>query len=134
MIPAIWYVAVGSAAGGMARFALTGVLQQRLAPGGSFPVGTMLVNITGSLLLGFLIRWLLEVPSVSPELRTMLTTGFCGGYTTFSTFSHDTVALIEQGDWRRAALYMALSVGVSLLAVVAGMMLARDLLAWRRGG
>ena len=134
MNPSIWYVAAGSAAGGMTRFLLTGAFQQRLAPAGGFPIGTMLVNITGSLLLGFLIRWLLEVPSVSPELRALLTTGFCGGYTTFSTFSHDTVALIEQGDWKRALLYMGLSVGVSLLAVVAGMVLARDMMAWRRGG
>ena len=118
----------------MARFLLTGALQQRLAPAGAFPAGTLVVNITGSLLLGFLLRWLLEVPAVSPEVRLMLTVGFCGGYTTFSTFSQDMVALMDHGDWRRAALYMGLSVGLSLAATVAGIALARELMVWRRGG
>ncbi|MHB1224565.1 MAG: fluoride efflux transporter CrcB [Gemmatimonadaceae bacterium] len=133
MTAAIWYVAAGSAAGGVARFLLTGALQQRLAPAGAFPVGTLIVNITGSLLLGFALRWLLEVPTVSPEVRLLLTTGFCGGYTTFSTFSHDTVAMVDQGDWRRAALYVVLSVTLSLLAALGGIALARELIVWRRG-
>lgn len=129
----LWYVAAGSAAGGAARFLLTDTLQQRLAPTAGFPVGTLLVNVTGSLLLGFLIRWLLDAPTVTPELRALLTTGFCGGYTTFSTFSHDTVALMERGDWRRVALYAGLSIGVSLLAMVAGIALGGKMAGWRRG-
>lgn len=133
MTAAIWYVAAGSAAGGVARFLLTGALQQRLAPAAHFPVGTLVVNVSGSLLLGFLLRWLLEVPAVSPEARLMLTVGFCGGFTTFSTFSHDTVAMLDHGDWRRAALYVALSVTLSLLATVGGIVLARELIALRRG-
>lgn len=133
MNPAVWYVAAGSAAGGAARFLLTDILQQRLSPTGSFPIGTLIVNMAGSLLLGFLLRWLLEVPAVSPEVRLMLTVGFCGGFTTFSTFSHDTVALMDQGDWPRAALYVGLSVGLSLLAVLAGMAMASNLMSGRQG-
>lgn len=134
MTPAIWYVAAGSAAGGVARFVLTGALQQRLAPAAQFPLGTLIVNVSGSLLLGFLLRWLLEMPAVSPEVRLTLTVGFCGGFTTFSTFSHDMVALLDHGDWRRAALYMGLSVGLSLAATVAGIALAREMVAWQQGG
>jgi CrcB protein len=128
----IWWVAAGSAAGGVARFLLGTAIQQRA--GGAFPIGTLLVNLTGSLLLGFLLRWALGVPSVSPEMRAMLTTGFCGGYTTFSTFSYETVALMEEGDWRRAALYMAASVALSLLGAFLGIAAARALLDAQRGG
>ncbi len=129
----VWYVAAGSAAGGVMRFFLTGMLQQRLAPADSFPIGTLVVNIVGSLLLGFLVRWLLEAPAVSFEMRVMLTVGFCGGFTTFSTFSHDTVAMIERGDWTRTVLYVGLSVGLSLIAVLSGIALASRLMSWRQG-
>src|SRR5919201_4338081 len=104
----IWYVAVGGAAGSVARFLLGTALQQR--SGGTFPIGTLVINITGSLLLGFLVRYALATPAVSAEVRALLTTGFCGGYTTFSTFSYETAALIEEGEYQRAALYVALSV------------------------
>src|SRR5919205_3018731 len=94
------FVAAGSAAGGVVRFLLGGALQR--AAGGAFPVGTLVINVTGSLLLGFLLRYALETPAVTPEARALLTTGFCGGYTTFSTFSYEAVALLQDGDWRRA--------------------------------
>jgi len=73
----IWYVAAGSAAGGMLRFLLGTFIQQRSAT--TFPVGTLLVNITGSLLLGFLIQYAEQTPVITPQMRAMLTTGFCGG-------------------------------------------------------
>lgn len=128
----IWYIAAGSAAGGVARFLLGTMLQQRA--GTTFPVGTLVVNLTGSLLLGFLLRWALGMPSVSPEVRAMLTTGFCGGYTTFSTFSYETMAMVEEGDWRRAALYVAASVVLSVAGAFMGMAMARTLLDVQRGG
>lgn len=128
----IWYVALGGAVGSAARFLLGSFAQQR--SGLVFPVGTLLVNLTGSFLLGFLLRYFLEVPAVSPETRALLTTGFCGGYTTFSTFSYETAALIEDGDWRRASLYMALSVGLALAGTFGGFAAARGLLAARHGG
>jgi CrcB protein len=125
----IWYVAIGSAAGGASRFALSNFIQQR---SGAFPLGTLLINITGSLLLGFLMRYALGSTSVSAETRALLTTGFCGGYTTFSTFSYETIKLIEDGDYRRATIYVVASVVVSLVATVLGMMAAGELLAVRR--
>ena len=96
-----WAVAIGAAVGGVSRYYLSLAVQQRL--GASFPWGTLLINVTGSLLLGFLMRYALATPSVSVEMRLLLTTGFCGGYTTFSTFSYETATLIEDGQYQRAA-------------------------------
>jgi CrcB protein len=123
------YVAIGAALGGMSRFALAGFIQQRA--GVDFPAGTLLVNITGSLLLGFLMRVLLQSTLVTPEMRAMLTTGFCGGYTTFSTFSYETALLLEDGEYGRAALYVGSSVAVSLVGTFLGFVLAHRLLAFR---
>jgi CrcB protein len=123
----IWSIALGSAVGGVARYLLGGLIQ-RLHPG-PFPHGTLLVNIVGSLALGFLLRYAMLTPGFSPALRAGLTIGFCGGFTTFSTFSVEVVGLIEAGDYRRAALYVALSVGLSVLAAAAGYALARGLVA-----
>lgn len=123
-----WWVALGGAAGSVARYLLGYAIQQRIGPG--FPIGTLIINITGSLLLGFLWRYAIGTEA-SPELRALLTTGFCGGYTTFSTFSYETAVLIEGGEWRRAALYAALSVVLALVGTFAGFGLARQLLVAR---
>jgi fluoride exporter len=125
----LWYVAVGSAIGGVSRY-LVGGLSQRLA-GGTFPTGTLLINISGSFLLGFILRYGVETTTLTPEVRAFLTIGFCGGYTTFSTFSYETIALAEDGQWARAALYVALSVGLSLVATFLGFVAARELIQVR---
>src|SRR4051812_47859062 len=125
----VWYVALGGAIGSVARYLVGLTVQSR--SGLDFPVGTLLVNLTGCLLLGFLARYLLETSAVSPEVRALLTTGLCGGYTTFSTFSYETVTLIEDADWRRAALYVALSVLGAVGATILGMAGARLLLDLR---
>jgi len=124
----VWYVAVGSAVGGAARFALSSVIQQRA---GAFPLGTLVVNITGSLILGFLMRYALGSTSVSAETRALLTTGFCGGYTTFSTFSYETISLVQDGDYGRAATYAVVSVVASLVATFLGIAAASELLSAR---
>ena len=125
----VWYVAVGSAVGGVCRFLLTAIIQQRT--GGTFPLGTLLINITGAFVLGFLIRYAVATPALTPELRALLTTGFCGGYTTFSTFSFETATLIEEAQYQRAALYVFLSVTVALIGTFAGFVAAREVLAIR---
>ncbi|HET7584733.1 MAG TPA: fluoride efflux transporter CrcB [Gemmatimonadaceae bacterium] len=127
----MWYVAVGGAIGSVARYALTGFVQARA--NSVFPSGTFVVNLAGSLLLGFLLRYALETPAITPEVRALLTTGFCGGFTTFSTFTYETAALIEDADWRRAALYVAASVLLSLVGMFLGFAGARELIALRRG-
>jgi CrcB protein len=124
-----WYVALGSAVGGVARFGLAALVQQRVGP--NFPVGTLVVNVTGSLLLGFLWRYALGTNVVSPEIRALLTTGFCGGYTTFSTFTYETMVLIEDGEATRAGLYILLSVVLSLVGAWLGISAARSLIAMR---
>jgi CrcB protein len=124
-----WYVAVGSAVGGVARFALTSVVQQRAGP--NFPVGTLVVNISGSFLLGLLFRFALGTPAITPEVRALLTAGFCGGYTTFSTFTYDTMLLLEDGQTSRAGLYVMLSVALSLAGAWLGILGGRALLTMR---
>ena len=124
----LFAIALGGAVGSVLRYGVGSVLQARAGAG--FPVGTLVVNVTGSLLLGFLMRWLLET-TVSPEMRAALTIGLCGGYTTFSTFSADTVRLLEDGSWGRAGAYVLSSVVLSLLATVAGLAVARLLVAHR---
>ena len=125
----IWYIALGSAMGGVSRYVIGAAVQQRF--GLAFPVGTLIVNITGSLLLGFIMRIALGGTQISPEMRVFLTTGFCGGYTTFSTFSYDTAILFESGQFRRAAIYVTLSVVLSVLATVAGFTLAQSAFTFR---
>ena len=125
----IWLVAAGSAAGGVARYLVSVAAQQRL--GTTFPVGTLMVNVTGALLVGFLMRYALASPGVSAEVRAVLTTGFCGGYTTFSAFSFETAALLDTGDYRRAAVYVSANIVLSLAAVYLGAAGARELLSWR---
>jgi len=127
----IWYIALGSALGGVIRYLLGGWIQGRAGPG--FPVGTLVINVTGSFLLGFLYRYAAESAAITPELRAMLTIGICGGYTTFSTFSYETVRLLEDGELGRASLYVALSVAVSVGAAMLGVVAGRELLSLRRG-
>ena len=127
----VWYVALGSALGGASRYALATAIQLRTAT--AFPWGTLTVNVTGSLLLGFILRYALQTPAVSPEMRALLTVGFCGGYTTFSTFSYETVALLEDDDYRRAFAYVLLSVALSVAATFVGFVAAGALVGARRG-
>jgi CrcB protein len=123
------YVAVGSALGGVSRYLLGGLIQRLLDT--TFPAGTLLINISGSFLLGVILRYAIETPTLSPEIRALLTIGFCGGYTTFSTFSYETVALLEDGEWTRAGLYVGASVVLSLLGVFLGFALAREVIVLR---
>ena len=125
----LWYIAVGSAIGGVSRYLVGGLVQRLTA--GTFPAGTLLINITGSFLLGAIVRYGIDTPTITPEIRAFLTVGLCGGYTTSSTFSYETVALLEDGEWSRAALYVALSVGLSLVATFLGFVAARELIAIR---
>ena len=126
----IWYIAIGSALGGVQRYSLGGVIQRAAA--GTFPVGTLVINVTGSFLLGLLYRYAADSAAITPELRAMLTIGFCGGYTTFSTFSYETVRLLEDGEIGRAAAYIGLSLALSVGAAFLGLAAGRELLALRR--
>ncbi|MBK8250289.1 MAG: fluoride efflux transporter CrcB [Gemmatimonadetes bacterium] len=118
-------VALGSAIGGVARFLVSGALQR--ADSG-VPTGTLVVNIVGSFILGGVARYAAMTPTFSPELRLLLGAGFCGGLTTFSTFSVETIELVQGGAFTRAALYVAISVVAGLGAALLGMAAVRTIL------
>jgi CrcB protein len=126
----IWYVAAGSALGGMARYLLAGWAQRAVDP--TFPMGTLVVNIVGSFLLGFILRYTMDLAGMSTEMRVFLTIGFCGGFTTFSTFSYEAIALLQEGQWSRAGIYILSSVAVSLAATLAGLAVAQQILMHAR--
>jgi fluoride exporter len=126
----IWYVALGSAVGGVARYSLGMAVQTRLGVG--FPVGTLVVNITASVLLGFLLQYTVASAAVTPQIRVLLTTGFCGGYSTFSSFTAETVTLAESGFVGRAAVYVVSSIVLGLGGIIAGGALAAWVLARAR--
>lgn len=121
MIRALFCVDLGGAAGSMARYLLsTWTLGGQTMLG--FPVGTFVVNAAGSLLIGILLQTL-----TSSTAGWLLVTGFCGGFTTFSTFSADTVRLLRAGDYGPAASYVVLSVGVCLAFTMLGMYLGSQM-------
>jgi len=119
-------IAVGSAAGGVARYLLSDALTLRSSA--TFPVGTLVVNVAGCFAAGFLMRLVLETGAFTPTTRALLITGFCGGFTTFSTFAWESVAALEEGALRRTAVYTAASIGCGFAAVWIGAAMAQMLL------
>jgi fluoride exporter len=128
---AILLVFVGAGIGGVARHLVNGACAR--AFGAQFPVGTLGVNVVGSLAMGLLAGWLFAKAGAGwnqnalDDARLLLATGILGGFTTFSAFSLDAVTLFERGDAGMAALYVAASVMASIAALVAGLALARTL-------
>jgi CrcB protein len=115
---AIILIALGGAAGSVLRYVLGGLVQRSSAM--AFPTGTLFVNVTGAFLIGALSQHFMNVQT-HPLARAALITGLCGGYTTFSAFSLETVGLMEGGEVVKAAAYVVLSVILSITATVAGM-------------
>jgi CrcB protein len=116
------WVSLGGAAGAAARYGVAQWAGNRF--GWGFPWGTLAVNVTGSLAIGLLMTVLLTRGG-DPAWRLLLVTGFLGGYTTFSAFSFETLALVEAQRWEAAALYAVGSVLLSLGACGLGLMLGR---------
>ncbi|MDJ0685347.1 MAG: fluoride efflux transporter CrcB [Alphaproteobacteria bacterium] len=112
-------IALGGALGAVGRHLAAHRLNEWI--GGGFPVGIMACNIVGSFLMGALVELAALTWSPSAEMRAFLTVGVLGAFTTFSTFSLETVLLIQRGEAVKAALYVGLSVGLSILGLVAGM-------------
>lgn len=115
----------GAGIGGVLR-QVVNVASSRLF-GFGFPYGTLMVNILGSIAMGLLAEFFVVRSGLPQELRLFLTTGVLGGFTTFSTFSLDTVTLWERGQWGIATGYVALSLILSMAGLVAGLSLIRFL-------
>ncbi|MGE4326972.1 MAG: fluoride efflux transporter CrcB [Pseudodonghicola sp.] len=126
MIYSVALVAVGGAIGASLRY-LTGLAVTWLLDHPAFPMAILTVNILGSFIMGLFV--VTAAHKGLTHLSPLVVTGFLGGFTTFSSFSLETVTLIERGDMAQAALYVGLSVGVSVLALAGGMMLARGVFA-----
>jgi len=110
------------AVGTLARYGLQGLVQQRA--GGTFPVGTLVVNLLGCFLLGGMAEYGFQHLAIPPDWRIGITVGFFGAFTTFSSFSYETVRMLEDGAWPSAALYLGLSLVGGLLLMMFGMRLA----------
>ncbi|MFI4974512.1 MAG: fluoride efflux transporter CrcB [Caulobacterales bacterium] len=126
MITYLW-IAVGSALGGAARYACSGLVAAWF--GETFPLGTLLINVLGSLVIGFFAT--VTGPDgrvlVSGDIRQFVMVGICGGYTTFSSFSLQTLNLVQDGEFLRAGLNVVASVVLCLLAVWLGYVAAASL-------
>jgi CrcB protein len=120
----VW-IALGAIAGASARYSLS-LLIARNFPS-AFPYGTLLINVSGSLLVGFFLVFSTERVLLDPRWRVLVVIGFCGSYTTFSSYAFESFALIEQGQWLLTGINIVASNGLCLAAVLAGAALARGL-------
>lgn len=116
-------IAAGGATGALLRFWTSNAVYAAL--GRDFPYGTLAVNVLGSLAMGFLFVMLLERSALEPIWRGFLLVGLLGAFTTFSTFSIETLNLIEAGQVIRAAVNMVASVGACVFAAYLGVLIAR---------
>ncbi len=116
-------IGAGAVLGANLRYWITVVVATRL--GSIFPYGTLFINISGSFVLGFALTLIASRLQVDPGYRLLIGTGFLGAYTTFSTFSYDTVGLLERGDLFLALLNAGASVFGSILAAYLGVVVAR---------
>ena len=119
------FIALGGAFGAVLRYGTSLGVYSMLGRG--FPYGTLFVNVSGSLLMGVLSVLLLERLDIGPEWRAAILVGVLGSFTTFSTFSIETLNLLEQGDVMRASANMVVSVLLCLVAVWFGVILGRQL-------
>lgn len=119
----VLWIALGAIVGANLRFAVSRWSARHITA--SLPWGTFLINVTGSFILGFFLVWTSERVLADPRWRPLVAVGFCGAYTTFSSYSFETFQLFEQGHYTMAAANFAGNNVVAFLAVVAGAMLAR---------
>jgi CrcB protein len=121
----ILIIGIGGFLGAIARYGVALWVGQRW--GRNFPLGTFLINVSGSFLIGLLMSLFTERFMVNPQWRLMLVVGFLGAYTTFSTFEYETGALLKDGEWMVAGLNVILSVFVGFAALKLGEVIAKSI-------
>lgn len=109
-------VAFGSGIGGMLRYYVSDLVQKNF--NSLFPYGTLTVNVIGSFIIGFVLFYFDSLKNISAEMRLFLTVGICGGLTTFSTFSYETIKLIQDSEYILASANILLNILLTLLAVL----------------
>lgn len=120
-----FWISVGAIVGASARYFLSGFVARHFST--AFPYGTLFINITGSIILGFFLIYSTERVLLDPRWRLLVAIGFCGSYTTFSSYAFESFALMEQSQWLMLGLNILASNVLCLAAVLAGAMLARGL-------
>ena len=121
----ILWISIGAIVGANLRYFVGQSVAKLLSS--SLPYGTLVINITGSFILGFFLVWTGERVLADPRWRLLIAIGFCGGYTTFSSFAYETFALFEQGRFAASALNVMVTNVLCLIAVVAGAAMARSI-------
>jgi CrcB protein len=118
----IFLILIFGALGTITRYGLQGFVQTRSSS--TFPSGTLVVNLLGCFLIGGLGQYALLHLSFPPEWRIALTVGFLGGFTTFSSFSWETIRMLQDGQWRNGTLYVLTSLVGGMICVLGGMRIA----------
>jgi CrcB protein len=118
-------ISLGAIVGANLRYWMSRYAVRVLGP--VFPYGTLSINVLGSFVLGFFLVWTTERVMVDPRWRLLIAVGFCGGYTTFSSYAYETMVFFEQGQWTLMAANFVANNLLACLAVLAGMALARVL-------
>jgi CrcB protein len=113
----------GGFLGANARYLLSRWIADRY--GAEFPFGTMFINLSGSLIIGFVLTVLAARSGLSPNYRLLIAVGFLGAYTTFSTYTYDALTMMRADEWLKSLVYVAASVVGGMAAVTAGMLLGR---------
>jgi CrcB protein len=116
-------ISLGAIAGANSRYLLSRYAIERW--GAQFPYGTLIINVLGSLVVGFFVTWTTEDVAINPRWRLLVVVGFCGAFTTFSSYAHESMAMFERGEWFLPVVNILSSNLLCLAAALGGIVLAR---------